>query len=107
MNKNLENKFRLDCTINPLVEGLNKIIELLENVLEENMFIRDELANINCPHPLMTKNDVAEYLQVSIKTVENMIRRSELSVYYVGSLPRFKRKEVDICLKRTEVRFYN
>ena len=48
----------------------------LQKLLKETMEIRDELANINCPHPVMTKKDVAEYLQVSVKTIENMMREN-------------------------------
>jgi excisionase family DNA binding protein len=103
-----ENVERVRIGSNDLVVGddINKLYEIIEKLLKETMEIRDELANLNCPHPLMTKKDVAEYLQVSIKTVENMMKSNELAYHYVGKLPRFKRKEVDTCLQRSEVRFF-
>ncbi len=99
---------RIRIGSNDLVVGddINKLYEIIEKLLKETMEIRDELANINCPHPVMTKKDVAEYLQVSVKTIENMMRENELSYYYVGKLPRFKRKEVDACLQRSEVKLF-
>lgn len=98
--------FRIEPHQIPVGAEYNVLIELLETVLEENMAIRDELANLNCPHPLMTKQDVADYFQVSIRTVENMVRDGELKPVMIKSLVRFKRKEVERCAQRASVVFF-
>ncbi len=76
-------------------EAIRLILQKLELVLEENKQIRDELANMNCLRSLMTKKEVAAYLKVTTKTVENLVNRKELFPIMVGSCPRFKLDEIE------------
>lgn len=76
-------------------ETIQLILQKLEQVLKENQEIRDELANMNCLRSLMTKKEVAAYLKVTTKTIENLVNRKELFPIMVGSCPRFKLDEIE------------
>ena len=44
---------------------------------------------------LLTVEDLAEYLQVSAKTVYRMLRRGRLPCYRVGNQWRFRKEAID------------
>ena len=77
------------------------LIGLLEDALKEIEELKNEIVNLNHPHPIMTKEEVAELLGVSLRTVSNLVNQGELTPYYLGErLVRFKREEVLKSLKR-------
>jgi len=43
---------------------------------------------------LLTRQQVADYLSVSLKTVDNLTKDGLLKKHYIAGSPRFKRKEV-------------
>lgn len=90
----------------PKGKDFKYLVGLLEEMLKEVKGMHDEFVNFNAPHPLMTKQDVADYFQVSVRTVENMVRDGELNPVMVKSLPRFKRADVDRCAQRASTNFF-
>lgn len=43
---------------------------------------------------LMTRKQVADYLSISLTTVDTLTRDGTLKKYFIGGSPRFKREEV-------------
>jgi hypothetical protein len=43
---------------------------------------------------LMTRRQVAEYLAVTVQSIDNFTRQGLLRKHYINGLPRFKREEV-------------
>ena len=52
------------------------------------------------PLPLLDKAGAAEYLGVSIRTVERLVRDKELLPIYVRSRPRFDHAELQAFTER-------
>lgn len=52
---------------------------------------------------LYTKPEAAKELQVSVDTVERMVRRGELAVTKLGTCVRFTRENIDRCIQRNTV----
>lgn len=50
--------------------------------------------------PLMTSEDVAEYLKLEVTTVRRLVNRGELSAYRLGGEYRFTQDDIDQYLKR-------
>lgn len=48
---------------------------------------------------LLTVEDLAEYLQLSTKTIYRMLRRGQLPCYRVGNQWRFRRETIDTWLE--------
>ncbi len=48
---------------------------------------------------LMTKQEVAEYLRVSTKTVERLVKTGELPVYRIKTNVRYKKEDVEKYLE--------
>jgi|GEM_PF-1214311 len=71
---------------------LNKkdLKELLQDLLFE---IQNESDNV------MTVNEVAEYLKVSIPTVRKMITNKEIPYFKNGQIIRFKRSDINEWLR--------
>ncbi len=47
------------------------------------------------PEPdLMTKQDVTKFLKISMRTVDNLMRRGYLPYYRIGRIVRFRRKDI-------------
>ncbi len=44
---------------------------------------------------LMTKQEVAEYLQVSTRTVDRLVKAGELAVHKVRTNVRFRREDIE------------
>ena len=49
---------------------------------------------------ILTKRDVAEYFQVTQRTVDNWIDAGWLKAYRIGNQVRFKRKEVQDAVRK-------
>jgi excisionase family DNA binding protein len=52
------------------------------------------------PLPLLDKTEAAEYLGVSIRTVDRLMRDKELSPIYVRSRPRFDYDDLRAFIER-------
>ncbi len=48
--------------------------------------------------PLVTANEVAEYLQCSASTIRRLAARGKIPHYRLGKIVRFRRSEVDAWL---------
>ncbi len=53
---------------------------------------------------LMTKQEVADYLQVSIRTVERLIKAGKLTAYKIQTNIRFKKADVEDYLESIKFR---
>jgi len=53
---------------------------------------------------ILTKRDVAEYFQVTQRTVDNWIDAGWLKAYRIGNQVRFKRKEFRMQLEKCQLR---
>lgn len=53
------------------------------------------------PDEFLTKREVAEYFQVSTKSIEGWTKSGWLKSYRIGNQIRFKRKEVENAPKAT------
>lgn len=51
--------------------------------------------------PVLTREQVAELLEVSPRTVARLVKRGELPVLHIGRLPRFRRADVEAFLDRS------
>lgn len=49
---------------------------------------------------LLTVDDLAEYLQLSTKTIYRMLRRGQLPCYRVGNQWRFRKSIIDAWLEQ-------
>jgi excisionase family DNA binding protein len=52
---------------------------------------------------LLTKSEVADYLQVSVRTVERMIKAGKLKAYKFQTNVRLKKEEVDSYLESIQI----
>lgn len=78
-----------------LVVDTEQFFIRLEELLESKL---DRLAR-NQHEPdaepeLLTRKQAAEFLHVSLATIDNLTRAGILQKHFVGSLPRFKRDEL-------------
>lgn len=55
--------------------------------------------NLNCDTPAFTTKEVAEYLNVTQRTIFNLIRRSELPGFQIGIRWRFRKEDIDKWVK--------
>ncbi len=53
--------------------------------------------------PLLTTEEVADYLRVDIVTVRRLVNRGDLNSYRIGSEYRFTREDIDEFVKRQRV----
>jgi excisionase family DNA binding protein len=51
--------------------------------------------NAATPRPIMTTKEVAEYLQIPLNTVYELIKRAEIPTFKILSDHRFHRGEID------------
>jgi excisionase family DNA binding protein len=51
---------------------------------------------------LLSVEDLAEYLQLSTKTVYRMLRRGDIPCYRVGNQWRFRKEAIDAWLENDE-----
>ena len=51
---------------------------------------------------LLTVEDLAEYLQLSTKTIYRMLRRGQLPCYRVGNQWRFRKSTIDAWLEHEQ-----
>ena len=51
---------------------------------------------------IMTMGECAEYLRVSYRTVQNLIRTGRIPYYKLGKSKRFRKSRVDEALLATE-----
>lgn len=80
--------------------------EAIQLIYKEIKEIRDELANINCLRSLLTKKELADYLKVSQRTIENLVNRGEIVPIMIGTSPRFKMDEIERFLKEASSSYY-
>ena len=57
-------------------------------------------SNLKIVHRPLTKKEAAEYLSVCESTIDNLVRRGELTKYKLGSSVRFKIDDLNETLKK-------
>lgn len=72
-----------------LNERLDKIENLLLSIKPEKPHVEKEILP-----EWMSRQQVRDYLNISIATVDNWTRQGKLKKHFVGGVPRFKRDEV-------------
>jgi hypothetical protein len=73
-------------------EDLTRIIE---RAIDERIApLREAISKGEELPELMTRRQVAEYLAITVQTVDNFTRQGLLKKHYLNGLPRFKRDEV-------------
>jgi len=73
-------------------EDLTRIIE---RAIDERIApLREAISRGEELPELMTRRQVAEYLAITVQTVDHLARQGLLKKHHVGRLPRFKRDEV-------------
>ncbi|MCH7740753.1 MAG: helix-turn-helix domain-containing protein [Chloroflexi bacterium] len=79
-----------------------RITDALEELLSPTLKQLSDLLNQlpNQDNALMTKADVATYLNVSIRTIDTLISEGELIPVHVRSARRFTRDSVDRYINR-------
>jgi excisionase family DNA binding protein len=91
---NLINENALITCVNNEVERLFKIkVEEIKKELSENYFFDDRF---------LTREQVAEKLEISIGTVDNIRKKGKLNGFRVGTLVRFKNSEVLAYMKNVK-----
>ncbi|MFT7036730.1 MAG: excisionase family DNA binding protein [Cyclobacteriaceae bacterium] len=79
----------------------------MESVLNKLLRIEDELKNIREnfqpkePVELMTREETAEYLKISLTTLWQWRKKGILPSYSIGNRVYYKRSEVEFCLIMT------
>lgn len=66
----------------------------IENLLLEIKHSKPKLEGEETLPELLTRQQVASHLSVSIKTVDNIVKDGYLKKYFIAGSPRFKREEV-------------
>lgn len=98
----------LDDIQTPQGRDFKYLVGLVEKVLAENEEIKNELINLNTPFPILTKEEAAEFLRVSERTVTNWSNQGIIPVYELGDKSiRYKRKDLEACLKRRDGKNFN
>ena len=98
----------LDDQQPPQGRDIKYLAGLLNRVLAENEKIKNELINLNTPFSILTKAEAAEFLRVSQRTVSNLVTQGIITPYYLGEKTvRFKRKDLEACLKRRDGDFWD
>jgi excisionase family DNA binding protein len=98
----------LDDRQPPQGRDIKYLAGLLERVLAENEEIKNELINLNTPFPIMTKEEAANFLKVSERTVTNWSNQGIIPTYELGDKSvRFKRKDLEACLKRRDGKIWD
>lgn len=58
------------------------------------------MRNEEIPERLMTLEEVADYLRLSIHTIYKMLQKGKIPAYKVGKQWRFKKEDIDRWVKR-------
>lgn len=83
----LELKFRLEIPKGMILINQSELREVLKEMLYEVISEKD------C-HEILTINDAAQYLKVSVPTVRNMIAKNELPYFQSGQVIRINRRDL-------------
>lgn len=67
----------------------------VESIL--NNFLKSQ---VNSGEEIMTRQEVADLLQVNLSTVHNWCKRGKLKPRGIGNRVYFKRSEVEACLRQ-------
>jgi len=79
----------------------------IKNIVEtavNNALSNFQPVKVSTPDDFLTKEDVANMLQMSKSGIDNMRRRGLLKPYRIGATVRFKRSEIIEMLNRTNGR---
>lgn len=60
------------------------------NLYSLNRFFKNSIMD----EPLLTKQDVADDLKISVKTIDKMVCSKQIPFYKIGRLVRFQREEI-------------
>ena len=75
-------------------------VALLRQIADTLSILTGQLEAPARPTPLMTVEDVAAYLNVSKRSVEQLVAEGDLNPIYVRSVRRFSKSGVDAYLRR-------
>lgn len=82
------------------VSHINTMVALVNALTKQVEDLTNEVININHPHPLMSKNEVAEFFHVEVRTITNWMNRGLIPYKILPTgKPLFERKEVVKILK--------
>jgi len=66
---------------------------------EDTLFIENQIAGGANKEPLLTKENLADYLQLSTRTIDTWVCRNKVPYIKVGRVVRFDKKVIDRWLK--------
>ena len=81
----------------------------MESVMEKLSQIEIELQNIKTnyqpkePVELMTRQEVADFFQISLVTVHDWTKKGILSCYRIGHRIRYKRSDIVKCFEEYKI----
>ena len=84
-----------------LVEAINQAISERLKVYDEELDgkVKRILEGLTHPDPLMSRKEVAEYLNCSLVTVHEMMKDGRLKFTKIGASTKFNRAEVERLAK--------
>lgn len=82
---------------------LGNIQQALECLLNKIEVLEGRLDAIQGPRPLLTRQDVADYLQVSLRYVDGLIAERKIVPIRIGRVCRFHPDAVDAFVRNAAV----
>ena len=75
---------------------MDEFFQRMESLLEEKLavFSQTKQAESDTVPELLSRKQAAEFLGVSLGTIDNLSRAGILQKHFIGSVPRFKKKEL-------------
>jgi excisionase family DNA binding protein len=87
-----------------ILQGMRKE-DLIEGVADEVFRkIAKYLKEINAPERIMDRKEAAAYLNIALRTLDELTKNGKIKYSKIESAVRFKQSELDAYVTRNEVR---